>query len=43
MGTALLSGHQIMKFNGKQKMITSQGLGEMGFGLPGALEHQLQK
>ena len=26
-----------MKFNGKQKMITSQGLGEMGFGLPGAL------
>ncbi len=37
MGTALLSGHQIMKFNGKQKMITSQGLGEMGFGLPGAL------
>ena len=37
MGTALLSGHQIMKFNGKQKMITSQGLGEMGFGLPGAI------
>ena len=31
MGTALLSGHQIMKFNGKQKMIASQGLGEMGF------------
>ena len=37
MGTALLSGHQIMRFNGKQKMITSQGLGEMGFGLPGAI------
>ena len=37
MGTALLSGHQIMKFNGIQKMITSQGLGEMGFGLPGAI------
>ena len=37
MGTALLSGHQIMKFSGKQKMITSQGLGEMGFGLPGAI------
>ena len=37
MGTALLSGHQVMKFFGNQKMITSQGLGEMGFGLPGAI------
>lgn len=37
MGTALLSGHQVMKFKRKQKMITSQGLGEMGFGLPGAI------
>ena len=43
MGTALLSGHQIMKFNGKQKMITSQGLGEMGFGLPGALGASIAK
>ena len=37
MGTALLSGHQIMKLKSKQLMITSQGLGEMGFGLPGAI------
>ncbi len=43
MGTALLSGHQIMKFNGKQKMITSQGLGEMGFGLPGAIGASVAK
>ena len=43
MGTALLSGHQIMKFNGKQKMITSQGLGEMGFGLPGAIGASIAK
>ena len=37
MGTALLSGHQIMKIKSKQLMMTSQGLGEMGFGLPGAI------
>lgn len=37
MGTALLSGHQIMKFKKNQKLITSQGLGEMGFGLPAAI------
>ncbi len=37
MGTALLSGHQILRFNGQQRMMTSTGLGEMGFGLPGAL------
>ena len=43
MGTALLSRHQIMKFNGKQKMITSQGLGEMGFGLPGAIGASIAK
>ena len=43
MGTALLSGHQIMKFNGKQQMITSQGLGEMGFGLPGAIGASIAK
>ncbi len=37
MGTALLSGHQIMRFRAQQRMMTSTGLGEMGFGLPGAL------
>lgn len=37
MGTALLSGHQILKINKNQKMMTSTGLGEMGFGLPGAI------
>ena len=37
MGTALLSGHQIVKIEKKQKMMTSTGLGEMGFGLPGAI------
>lgn len=37
MGTALLSGHQIIKPTGKQRMITSTGLGEMGFGLPAAI------
>lgn len=37
MGTALLSGHQILKFKPGQKMMTSTGLGEMGFGLPGAI------
>lgn len=37
MGTALLSGHQVLKFKGGQRMMTSTGLGEMGFGLPGAI------
>jgi acetolactate synthase-1/2/3 large subunit len=37
MGTALLSGHQVMRFRPGQRMMTSTGLGEMGFGLPGAL------
>jgi acetolactate synthase-1/2/3 large subunit len=37
MGTALLSGYQILKFKPGQKMMTSTGLGEMGFGLPGAI------
>lgn len=37
MGTALLSGHQVLKFKHGQKMMTSTGLGEMGFGLPGAI------
>ena len=41
MGTALLSGHQAIKLKERQVMFTSQGLGEMGYGLPGALGAQL--
>jgi acetolactate synthase-1/2/3 large subunit len=37
MGTALLSGHQVLKFKEGQRLITSTGLGEMGYGLPGAI------
>ena len=37
MGTALLSGHQAIKLKPNQKMFTSLGLGEMGYGLAGAL------
>jgi len=37
MGTALLSGHQTIKIKDNQNMFTSLGLGEMGYGLPGAL------
>ncbi|MHB8635076.1 MAG: thiamine pyrophosphate-binding protein [Fimbriimonadaceae bacterium] len=37
MGTALLSGHQVLRFKGAQRLMTSTGLGEMGFGLPGAV------
>lgn len=37
MGTALLSGHQTIKLKPNQTMFTSLGLGEMGYGLPGAL------
>lgn len=37
MGTALLSGHQTLRIKPPQRLITSQGLGEMGFGLPGAI------
>lgn len=37
MGTALLSGHQTIKLKSAQTMFTSLGLGEMGYGLPGAL------
>ena len=36
-GTALLSGHQILKMRKGQRLMTSTGLGEMGFGLPAAL------
>lgn len=37
MGTALLSGHQNIQLKPGQTMFTSLGLGEMGYGLPGAL------
>jgi acetolactate synthase I/II/III large subunit len=37
MGTALLSGHQAIKLKKGNIMFSSYGLGEMGYGLPGAL------
>lgn len=37
MGTALLSGHQALRARDGQRMMTSTGLGEMGYGLPGAV------
>lgn len=37
MGTALLCGHQALSLTPPQRLLTSQGLGEMGFGLPGAI------
>ena len=37
MGTGLLSGHYSMKLKPGQTMFTSLGLGEMGYGLPGAI------
>lgn len=37
MGTALLCGHQILKTKPGQRLMTSTGLGEMGYGLPGAI------
>ena len=37
MGTALLSGHQVLKIHKGQRLMTSTGLGEMGFGLPAAI------
>src|SRR5579872_530718 len=37
MGTALLSGHQVLHFKKGQRLMTSTGLGEMGYGLPGAI------
>jgi acetolactate synthase-1/2/3 large subunit len=43
MGTALLSGHQALPITPPQRMLTSQGLGEMGFGLPGAIGASIAK
>ena len=37
VGAGLLSGHYMFEVKDKQRLITSQGLGEMGFGLPGAI------
>jgi len=37
MGTALLSGHQAIRIKDQQKMFTSTGLGEMGYGIPAAI------
>ena len=35
--SALLCGHQVLEFGPRQRMMTSTGLGEMGYGLPGAI------
>jgi acetolactate synthase I/II/III large subunit len=37
MGTALLSGHQVLRLKAGQRLMTSTGLGEMGYGLPAAI------
>lgn len=37
MGTALLCSHQVLKLKPGQRLMTSTGLGEMGYGLPGAI------
>ena len=37
VGAGLLSGHYVIERTGAQRIFTSQGLGEMGFGLPGAV------
>lgn len=37
MGTALLSGFQVIEINKNKRLFTSTGLGEMGYGLPAAI------
>jgi acetolactate synthase-1/2/3 large subunit len=37
VGAGLLSGHYAYEQSGKRRLFTSQGLGEMGFGLPAAI------
>jgi acetolactate synthase-1/2/3 large subunit len=37
MGTALLSGHEAIRLKPGQRLMTSTGLGEMGYGLPAAM------
>lgn len=36
-GTGLLSGHQVITLKKNQRIMTSTGLGEMGYGLPAAI------
>lgn len=36
-GTAFACSHQVMRFNGHQRLMSSMGLGEMGFGMPAAI------
>jgi acetolactate synthase-1/2/3 large subunit len=37
VGAALLTGHYMYEQSGTRRFFTSQGLGEMGFGLPGSI------
>lgn len=37
VGAGLISGHYAFKQQGNRRLFTSQGLGEMGFGLPAAI------
>ena len=37
VGAALLTGHYMYEQSGTRRFFTSQGLGEMGFGLPGTI------
>lgn len=37
VGAALLNGHYLFEQSGERRLFTSQGLGEMGFGLPAAI------
>jgi acetolactate synthase-1/2/3 large subunit len=37
VGAALLTGHYLYEQSGTRRFFTSQGLGEMGFGLPGSI------
>jgi acetolactate synthase-1/2/3 large subunit len=37
MGTGLLSGHEAIRLKQGQRLMTSTGLGEMGYGLPAAI------
>lgn len=37
VGAALLNGHYLYEHDGDRRFFTSQGLGEMGFGLPAAI------
>lgn len=41
VGAGLLTGHYGFRVKAGQRLFTSQGLGEMGFGLPGAIGAQI--